>query len=159
MKGESAWKEVRYLWEKLFQYPIAVLPAFLFPNSITQCCYVGLLLCSRNQVGDFPFSGCCAPARQKGSQDEGRQEALHPARTLGTFSSVKMIDDLWVKTKWVPRPASLRRLEWMWGSSWLDEQRSPWPWHVLWLIALWGWIVPEQFLQDLRYKQVFLVIC
>lgn len=41
-------------------------------------------------------------------------------RKLDIFSSVKMIDDLWIKKQWARRPASLRQLEWMCGECFLD---------------------------------------
>lgn len=71
-----------------------------------------------------------------------------------------MIDDLWInkKKKWAPRPASLRQPECV-ASAALVSRGLPDLGSVWWLIALQEWIVPEQFLQHLRDKQVFGAIC
>lgn len=123
------------------------------------------LLSFHNQVGAFPFSGCCvplenSPARQKGSQDEGRAGGSPPDEEVGHFLFCK--DDWWP----VDFKKSGHWSQLLWdsysecvASAFLISGGLPDRGRVSWLIALQGWIVSEQFLRCLRYKQGFSVIC
>lgn len=82
---------------------LCVLPFYFLISSHSGVRWTSLLS-FHNQVGAFPFCGCCvplenSPARQKGSQDGGRAGGSPPGRKLDIFFSVKMIDDLWISKK------------------------------------------------------------